>query len=283
MKSTFGRVRLRVSLLAAVGMGWTLSGCVSPSSRFDAFATGMGFKSEIVAGEGFQHAVYELVRSRGKRLHVYLDGDGTPWLQGVVPASDPTADDYLVLRLMAQDLNASVYLGRPCYHGLADAPSCGDYYYTHGRYSAEVVDSMASVLRRIVTRREVSELVFIGHSGGGVLAMLLAARLPETVGVVTVGANLDVDGWAAYHGYDPLQGSLNPATLAPLPPSIAEFHLAGGRDRVVPPALIQPVAQRSPSAVFRVVPDFDHACCWQGMWPDVLRELDSLLASRPAG
>jgi len=274
------RPSMRALAIACLLAGSTA--CVGPSSRFDAFASGLGFRTEIVPGAGFEHAVYALVRPPGPRLHVYLDGDGTPWLRGTVPASDPTPDNYLVLRLMAQDFGPSLYLGRPCYHGLVEPAQCSNYYYTHGRYSTEVVDSLAAALRRIGAERGATELVFIGHSGGGVLAMLLAARFPETLGVVTIAANLDVDQWVTYHGYDPLTGSLNPALEPPLPASVVQLHLAGGRDRVVPPALARPVAERSPAAVFRVVPEFDHACCWRDTWPDVLRELELRVADRPS-
>ena len=75
-------------------------------------------------------------------LHVYLDGDGTPML-GSYPAADPTPRDPLVLDLMALDSTPSIYVGRPCYHGLSGAP-CSPSLWTSGRYSEPVVASMAA-------------------------------------------------------------------------------------------------------------------------------------------
>jgi pimeloyl-ACP methyl ester carboxylesterase len=85
-------------------------------------------------------------------------------------------------------------------------------------------------------------VAWFGHSGGGTLAVLLAARLPETVAVVTIAANLDTDAWAAYGGHQDLSGSLSPASCPPLSQQIQQRHYAGGKDRVVPPALTMQAA-----------------------------------------
>ena len=50
------------------------------------------------------------------------------------------------------------------------------------------------------------EVTFVGYSGGGVLAVLIAERLDNVAGVITVGANLDTDAWTEHHGYLPLTG-----------------------------------------------------------------------------
>ena len=48
---------------------------------------------------------------------------------------------------------------------------------------------------RIVEAEDVDEIVWFGYSGGGALAVLLALRFPQSVAVITVAANLDIDGW----------------------------------------------------------------------------------------
>jgi pimeloyl-ACP methyl ester carboxylesterase len=57
-------------------------------------------------------------------------------------------------------------------------------------------------------------VLLIGHSGGA-LAILLAARVPQVVAVVTIAGNLDTDVWTKLHGYLRLQGSLNPIAAPP--------------------------------------------------------------------
>ena len=73
------------------------------------------------------------------------------------------------------------------------------------------MSSMASALRRYLSRGDIDRLVWLGYSGGGTLAMLLAPRFDQTTDVVTVAANLDIDAWTDRHGYSRLSGSLNPA------------------------------------------------------------------------
>jgi hypothetical protein len=255
--------------LAAVLLGWLAgAGCsASPARRFSERAADLGMRAEIVHGGPFDHAVWRRAASLSRTLHVYLDGDGTPWASGH-PAADPTPRDPLVLRLMAQDLAPSVYLGRPCYHGLA-APPCRPALWTSARYSEEVVASMAAALRRIATAGGFDRFVWLGYSG--TLAVLLAPRFAETTDVATVAANLDVDAWADLHGYTRLAGSLNPLAAPPLPARITQRHFAGGRDRVVPRQMIRgPI---DPAAV-TVVGAFDHVCCWEAMWPKLLAEID---------
>jgi hypothetical protein len=178
-----------------------------------------------------------------------------------------------MLRLMALDSAPSVYLGRPCYFGLAETPPCSPEFWTTARYSELVVASMQAALRRILADGQFVDLVLIGHSGGGTLAMLLADRMAQTRALITVAGNLDTATWAALHHYSPLAESLNPALLPPLPRTIYQLHLIGERDRQVTPALIRPVILKQSSAQLQVIENFDHVCCWQDMWPNVLATL----------
>jgi pimeloyl-ACP methyl ester carboxylesterase len=146
--------------------------------------------------------------------------------------------------------------------------------WTHERYGEAVVSSMTAALRRALGPDKYRKLTLIGYSGGGVLAMLIAARLERVRRVVTVAANLDIDAWAEHHGYSRLRGSHNPATHPPLPSSIRQIHLVGGRDDRVPPCLSRPVSERQLNARFLVFPESDHRCCWERDWPSILAWLD---------
>jgi pimeloyl-ACP methyl ester carboxylesterase len=265
------QVSIRAGLIAGLIL---LNGCATPAQRLDQKASAFGYKVQVVTAGEFDHRVYRN-RFAGERtsgtLHVYLDGDGTPWVgnHGVISA-DPTPHSPLMLELMALDDQPAIYVGRPCYHGYATNPACTPMLWTDARYSERVVDSMAQVLRQSVQRDDADKLVLFGHSGGGVLAVLLANRLPQTSVVVTLAANLDIDAWADLHGYSRLVGSLNPAAEPSLDAAIAQLHLVGSRDSNVPLNLLQPYLRRQPDAQVVVMPGYNHVCCWRDLWPKVL-------------
>jgi dienelactone hydrolase len=184
-----------------------------------------------------------------------------------------------VLKLMARDKVPSVYLGRPCYHGQASEAECDANLWTFGRYRVEVLESMKAALSHAIREGRYREVVLIGYSGGGTLAMLMAREPAPAVAIVTVAGNLDPDAWANLHGYRPLFDSLNPATQPPLPDEIMQLHYAGARDRNVPPSLIAAEIKRQHAREFVVFPDFDHACCWEEQWDEILAELNSVLSA----
>ena len=256
-----------------------LAACRTPAARFADEATTLGMRAEIVQGAGFRHVVLRPPRRSGSRLHVYLDHDGTPWL-GDTPAADPTPRNTLTLQLLALDPAPALYLGRPCYLGLRTDAPCRPELWTSARYSEPVVASMAAALERLIAAEGSSEIVLVGYSGGGALAMLLAPRIPRTVAVVTVAANLDIDAWADHHGWPRLTGSLNPSRVGQ-PAGILRWHYAGARDTTVPAELIQRAVPPGDPVV--VIADYDHVCCWTEQWPSVLQEVDRQLRRRGGG
>jgi hypothetical protein len=259
-----------------------LAACATPAERFDRRANALGFASIDLQGAGFQHVAYAAgPLERSDSLHVYVEHDGTPWLDLTRPAADPTPRTPFALELMAQDTGPRLFLGRPCYFAPKEKPNsvCSPLLWTHERYSSEVVASMVAALRRFLALHPFRRVVLIGYSGGGTLAWLMAAQVPETAAIVTVAANLDTDGWTRIHGYSPLAGSLNPALMPPLPPTIRQLHYAGNRDGNVPPSVVQSFARRHPEARVIELADFDHECCWIERWPKLLEEVQSLVTS----
>lgn len=259
-----------VSLITSLAVACTQSIRVSP-------VPGAGGEAdrEWVRGIGFEHLIYcHGISAKTNEVHVYLEGDGLPWVTRTRVARDPTPRTPLVLGLMAKDSAASLYLGRPCYHGPAQSAGCSPWLWTHGRYSETVVDSMVAALHHALGSESKARITLIGYSGGGVLAMLMAARTENVQAVVTIAANLDTDAWADYHGYSRLNGSLNPAAQPPLDARVRQIHLAGGRDNRVPAHLAQLAAVRQPNTEILTVPGFDHICCWELAWPSILAALE---------
>jgi pimeloyl-ACP methyl ester carboxylesterase len=199
-------------------------------------AANQGLSRSLVQGEDFTHVVYADSQGEGSVWHLYIEGDGQPWLGRHSVAPDPTAARPLMLRLMQQDAAPRIYLGRPCYLGMASEAACKPWVWTHGRYSQQVVSSLQAAIEKLVERYAIEELALFGHSGGGALAMLLAERIPQIRMVVTLAGNLDTQAWTKKHGYSQLAGSLNPKQRPALPARIRQYHFRGADDRNLPAA-----------------------------------------------
>ncbi|WP_415880003.1 alpha/beta fold hydrolase [Methylomonas sp. TEB] len=263
----------RLHLLIKLSLLLFLAACSTPAMRLHEQATAFGFQTLESEAVGFKLTSFtHLPPSAGKRLHVYLEGDGSPWERGLFPASDPTTRTATVLSLMASDPKPALYLGRPCYNGHAGDPGCSQSLWTGARYSESVVAAMTQALTEFCTLNGYSEVMLIGHSGGGTLALLIAERLPQAVAVVTLAGNYDIDIWADHHRYQHLHDSLNPAKRVGKP-GIAEWHLLGQRDHNIPPALFQQTLQQRPNSHVQIV-DADHGHGWQAIWPQMLKRLD---------
>jgi len=233
-------------------------------------------ESEVRAG-GYSLTVFgnqQVDKADSGILHVYLEGDGSPWMFRTIVMKDPTPRRPLMLSLMALDSAPSVYLGRPCYNGHANDEGCNSDLWTFGRYSVTVISSMASAIRALAKRTNASEVWLFGHSGGGALAMLLAANLDEVSRIVTLAGNLDTDAWTQHHRYTPLFSSLNPARQPLLPDSVSQWHFVGSSDGVIPPELVREFINSQPQAEAYALPGYTHGCCWANIWPTILRGLD---------
>ena len=262
---------LSFSLLAAY---LTLTGCATPSERFAAEAARLGFTSQKITSARYPHRLFFNRKAqqsdRYPTLHVYLDGDGTPWEMKRFVAADPTARNPLILRLMALDPEPAILLGRPCYYGSSATRPCHYRLWTSHRYANSVVTSLASVLQQWLAGKQVGRLIFIGYSGGGTLAALLAGIVPNVDTLVTIAANLDIDAWSRRHGYSPLSASLNPMTADAIPSAIRQIHLAGLKDTNVPAEIIESFSKTQANSVYVPLIDQRHGCCWADIWPHIL-------------
>ena len=239
-------------------------------------ALNAGLTPAIVQGTMFQHVTFVRPTPAAGPWYVFIEGDGSPWSGGGTRVSDdPTPHHPLALTLAAQTPASIMYLGRPCYFQARNDAACRPSAWTSERYSEQIVASMAAVINRHVAANASHGVVLIGYSGGGVLAVLIAP-LVQASAVITIAANLDVEAWARWHRYTPLNGSLNPAAQPPLN-SPREWHLVGDRDTVVPPRLSQRYLDRlTPEHVWHY-PRFDHVCCWEQQWPGIFARIQAAI------
>lgn len=276
------RQDLRATLPGAAlcfALGLFLAGCAAPAhERIGAsreavanWGAARGFASEEIAAGDFRLFALRRPRSPSPLLTVYLEGDGAPWPSLYQPPPDPTPARPLALLLAASDPAPAVaYLGRPCQY--LDARPLGDCdvsYWSRRRFAEEAVRAMDLALERLKEESGAQRLRLIGHSGGGVMALLLAQRRNDVERIVTLAAPLALALWTREQGLSPLEGSLDPMTLTAGASWPQAVHFAGAQDRVVPAAVIAGFV-RAHGGRLEIVPGYDHDCCWTRDWPRLL-------------
>ena len=276
-----------------LGTTWAvLAGCSSVPARFDAIAERGGLERLTIVGTLFDHIVYASAQtSDAGPVWVYIEGDGTPWIDEALPSADPTPRVPIALPAMIARQEPALLVGRPCYHGLATARPCAPIWWTHRRFAPEVVDSMVAALQHALEKRGWQDRTvnLIGFSGGGTLAVLMAAPLlgkQRMCAVVTMASPLDVDEWARSRGYSPMEGSLDPALEPPLDRRIRQLHLRGANDRIVSSDNGAEFRRRNPDARFATIQNLAHGTEWIEAWVELARDhSDPTLqtCSRPNG
>lgn len=209
-------------------------------------------------------------------IWVFLDGDGNSWLREGRASADPTPVTPIALQLMTLQTSPGLYLSRPCTFGTLRSDShCQPAVWTVDRYAVEVVASLFNALA--VLELLDTPLVIVGYSGGGVLALQLAARLDNALGVLTIAANLDVDRWVEHHGYT--QRLLENTAQAPLPmrANLVQLHVFGNLDDNAPYFLAAGLLAQDANIQVRRFSGADHDCCWSDLWPLISADFQQLM------
>ena len=267
-------VPLKAALVSAAFL-LLAAACATPDamggsrSAVERWGRQIGFVSGHIDAGGFR--LFRLTRRVGRSdtLTIYIEGDGAPWATPFHPPHDPTPVKPIALALAAADpAPAIVYLGRPCQYLDDDALArCDSDYWMGRRFAPAVVAAYGQALDRLKAEHGAQSLRLIGHSGGGVIAVLLAQRRADVVALITVAAPLALADWTSHHQVTALSASLDPLAQAG---SVAHgVHWTGGRDRNVPPSLVAGFVRHKGGRMMTVA-RFDHECCWAQQWPALL-------------
>ncbi|AYR26327.1 alpha/beta hydrolase [Herbaspirillum rubrisubalbicans] len=262
------------SLLPSVMLAALLAGCTSdPLRHADAISDRSDLQREEVRGGRFLLTSYVHARKRAPLLRVYIEGDGRAWITRSQHSLDPTPITAMGLRLAANDGGDVVYLARPCqFTSMTRNPDCQPAYWTGLRYGSEVVTSMDEALSYYVARLQPDRLELVGYSGGGSIAVLLAARRKDVSAIRTVAGNLDHVAMNRWHEVSQMPRSLNPIDFAAQVAHIPQLHVSGSEDKVIPTAITRTfVARAAPCAALKVVPGMKHESDWGALWPELLQ------------
>jgi alpha/beta hydrolase fold len=246
-----------------------LSACgslLSWNDRADAMARGAGF-AQVEAGR-FLRMYVKAPLPASAEITVYIEGDGARWRAADLPPADPTPENPLALRLAIADPGPAVaYIGRPCQYldeeALAD---CDPNLWVGGRFSEAAVAMVDRAVDALVARTGARRLTLIGHSGGGAMAALVAARRRDVACFASIASPLDTTAWTQSIGVSPLRTSLNPADQAARLASIPQVHFTGAEDETVPPNSIARYLKSVPAAREVRIAGFDHDRYWVRDW-----------------
>jgi hypothetical protein len=219
-----------------------LSGCVGmdTNQHADAMASAAGMSRELVHTDSFTLTTFSRISRPGQPLAVYIEGDGLAWLRSGEASPNPTPHKALALALAAADPAANVvYIARPCqFTPLSLDDRCGtDSYWTDKRFATEVIAATSQAIDHFAGNTLGKKINLVGYSGGGAVAVLVAASRADIASLRTVAGNLDSEAFNRYHGVSTMPDSLNPITVASKLAMLPQEHFIGDKDDVVPSQL----------------------------------------------
>ena len=137
-----------------------------------------------------------------------------------------------------------------------------------------MINSLNQAVDKFVKEAQSPGIQLIGYSGGGAVAVLIAARRQDVKSLRTVAGNLDPNGFNEYHETSPMaQGSLDPMEVAGKLSAIPQFHFVGTEDPVVPAFIAENFLEKSgrgSCVQVEKVEGADHVNGWTEAWPKLL-------------
>ncbi|HBP6379073.1 TPA: alpha/beta hydrolase [Pseudomonas aeruginosa] len=253
---------LRAGLLASIAMA---SGCAMKPMDLTKASEGSGLKPVAVKTSLFTIQTLQPAAQQTQRLRVYIEGDGRAWITSRTVSDDPTPVKSLVPGLVVADPVPAVYLARPCQFVLG--ANCKQQLWTTHRFGKDVLQAASEVLDTLKSHYGARDFELVGYSGGGAIALLLAATRTDVSQVQTIAGNVDPNAWTELKGLTPLSGSMTPVDFADRLAAVPQRHLIGLNDTVVPPEVSQAYMLKvQPHCGETVFVDADHYSGFQSAW-----------------
>src|SRR5690606_2719030 len=135
-----------------------------------------------------------------------------------------------------------IILERPCYAvTIRIEPKCSDHHWWgKNSYTETVITAMSEAIDFVKQHRGSPTVSMIGHSAGGGLSLLIAARRDDVTSVVTTSAALDFDAIVAYQvralsiPKDYRIAGKSPVDLADRLSKLSQLHIYGTMDSIIP-------------------------------------------------
>lgn len=223
----------------------------------------------------FHFLARERVYKNGQPATIYLEGDATT---GQRPASSPSPESPIALRLAAQDKGQNViWLHQPCQYFVhwKDGAGCPAQYYNGSHYAPEVIESYKAALDNIKAYYNIPSFDLVGYDGGAAIAVILASQRTDIKSIRTVAGNLDPQITAHVNGVPYVAGSLDPMDFSAGIANLPQRHFLGKNDMVTPPVVYNSFAQsvgNSQCMNVTIVDNADHVDGWVEQWA-VLKDM----------
>lgn len=253
---------LRAGMLASLLLA---TGCAMKPMDLTRISDGSELRPVAVKTSKYTIQTLQPTELRVQTLRVYIEGDGRAWITSRTVSDDPTPVKSMMPSLAIADPAPAVYMARPCQFILG--ASCRKEMWTSGRFGKEAIHAASEVLDTLKSQHGVQQFELVGYSGGGAVALLLAATRSDVVQVQTIAGNIDPLAWTQMKGLSPLTSSLNPVDYAERLAGIPQRHLIGMNDTVVPPEVSQAYMLKvQPNCGETIFVDADHHSGYEASW-----------------
>lgn len=272
-----------------------LSGCVSQQAlsinKVNQTAENIAelnhFEKQLITTNHFTLTSFQKFRAtniKGHSTHnnaitIYIEGDGRTWMTRSKLSDNPTPKNPLALKLAVLDKSPHVaYLARPCQYTPLDLEmACTPLIWSDQRYSTAVIESMNHAVEKLKNTAKANKIHLVGFSGGGAVALLIAANRQDIASIRTVAGDLNPNALSQYHHTSPLTGSLDPMMAAKQLIHIPQQHFSGEKDTTVPPFIAEGYINflthtGSHCAEKIVLKNATHHEAWEANWPMLLEK-----------
>ena len=254
------------------------SGCVSKLSpkvrqhTADIVAQSGNLVQQKIATDDFLLTTYQRfdATADNKQMVVYIEGDGMAWISRDQLSNNPTPVQPIALKLASIDTNANVlYVARPCqYLWPQKMNRCSSRYWSDKRGSEEVISSINQAISIVKQKQNISSIRLIGYSGGGGIAALIADRRADVNEFVSVSGNLNYKLFTQTHNLSPMNGSIDPITVANQIGSIPQIHYVGADDKIIPKQIALSFSDK-----VKVINNVSHDN-WPDKWAQILKTVN---------
>ncbi|MCX5656668.1 MAG: alpha/beta hydrolase [Candidatus Omnitrophica bacterium] len=269
-------ISITILLLAIV----SITGCATLPVFMDRpsvannIANKAGFIKEYIKADNFTLMTYQKLNKHSDSIRIYIEGDGRAWENKHKISLDPTPSNPVALKLAAVDPADNVaYIARPGQYSLSGLPECNSKYWSGSRFAPEVVESFNKAVDILKEKSGAKDVELVGYSGGGAIAVLVAARRSDVIALRTVAGNLNTKALSEYHHVSQLDGSMNPMDVAQKVAHIPQRHFVGLKDKVIPSIIAESFVKMKGDKDYTcitVVEGVSHNDGWDRSWKELL-------------